>query len=50
MTKHKLKLVVLPTVFAVCRLDPLAPFPAWASSEVFTSITRTSDELSVMCQ
>jgi hypothetical protein len=50
MTKHKLKLVVLTPVFAVCRLDPFAPFPAWASSSVFTSITRTSDELSVVCQ
>jgi hypothetical protein len=50
MTKHKLKLAVLSPAFAVCRLDPLAPFPAWASSSVFTSITRTSDELSVVCQ
>ena len=35
---------------AVCKLDKDAPVPAWASSGTFFSITRTADELSVVCQ
>lgn len=35
--------------FAVCRLPPTEPVPAWAGSEVFSSITRTGDELSIVC-
>jgi hypothetical protein len=40
---------VLPGTFAVCRLSPGAPPPAWASAGPFASITRTADELSVVC-
>ena len=39
-----LELDVLPGVFAVCRLDPAAATPAG-----FWSVTRTADELSVIC-
>jgi len=39
-----------PTEFAVCRLPPHAPIPAWASSGTFLSITRTPNELSIVCQ
>lgn len=35
--------------FAVCRLPPDAPVPAWAGSAVFSSVTRTADELSILC-
>ena len=35
--------------FAVCRLSPSEPVPAWASSAVFSSITRTPEELSIVC-
>jgi hypothetical protein len=42
-------LKVLDGRFAICRLDPGAPFPAWAFSGPFVSITRTADELSVVC-
>jgi hypothetical protein len=35
--------------FAVCRLAPTEPVPAWAGSAVFSSITRTEDELSIIC-
>ena len=35
--------------FAVCRLPASEPVPAWAGSAVFSSVTRTADELSVMC-
>jgi hypothetical protein len=50
MTMHKLKLVKLPDLFAVCRLDKDAPIPAWGSSGTFVSITRTTDELSIICR
>jgi hypothetical protein len=46
---HVLSLVLLPDPFAVCRLPADAPFPAWAKGE-FVSITRTADELSVVCR
>ncbi len=39
-----MNLRVLPGVFAVCRLPPDAPTPA-----DFWSVTRTEDELSVIC-
>ena len=44
-----LTLSLLPETFAVCRLDPGAPLPAWATGGGFTSATRTSDELSILC-
>jgi hypothetical protein len=46
---HQLALTLLPDTFAVCRLDHDALVPAWASSGTFFSITRTADELSVVC-
>jgi hypothetical protein len=42
-------LSVLNQTFAVCRLDPEAPFPSWAQQS-FVSITRTYEELSVVCE
>jgi len=50
MTMHKLRLLVLPDLYAVCRLDSDASVPAWASAGGFFSITRTTGELSVVCQ
>ncbi len=41
-------LVPLEGTFAVCRLDPDSPLPGWASGP-FVSVTRTADELSVVC-
>jgi hypothetical protein len=35
--------------WAVARLAPGAAFPEWAASRVFCSVTRTRDELSVVC-
>lgn len=34
--------------FAVCRLGPSSPFPSWPAG-AFVSITRTPDELSIVC-
>ena len=39
---------VLPGYYAVCRLAPDAPVPAWASGD-FCASTRTPDELSIVC-
>ena len=40
---------VLPGEFAVCRLPADTPLPAWAYASPFSSVTRTTDELSVIC-
>lgn len=44
-----LTLQIIPGAFAVCRLPATAPVPAWAGSGVFSSVTRTADELSIVC-
>jgi hypothetical protein len=42
-------LVGLDAQFAVCRLASDAPLPAWAAGPL-VSITRTPDELSIVCR
>lgn len=44
-----LTLSVLPDRYAICRLDPKAEVPEWSSEGNFVSISRTPDELSVVC-
>jgi hypothetical protein len=44
-----LNLSLLPDMYAICRLSPEAPIPDWAHPGDFISITRTSDELSIVC-
>jgi hypothetical protein len=44
-----LKLRLLEGRYAVCRLDPGENVPAWAGAGEFHSVTRTADELSVVC-
>jgi hypothetical protein len=44
-----LSLIILPDTFAVCRLPVDSPVPAWVTGE-FVSITRTTDELSIVCR
>lgn len=44
-----MKIIVLPEVFAICRLNQEQPIPEWAFSNSFYSITKTSDELSIIC-
>lgn len=44
-----LTLLLAAGEFAVCRLPPDAPVPVWAGSGVFSSATRTTDELSIIC-
>jgi hypothetical protein len=45
-----LELTLLPERFAISRLAADAPVPAWATEGSFFSVTRTGDELSVVCE
>jgi hypothetical protein len=36
--------------YAISRLDPAAAIPAWADGTGFVSISRTADELSIVCE
>lgn len=40
---------VLPDRLAVCRLGADAAIPQWSCRGAFSSVTRTTDELSVVC-
>ena len=46
---RSLTLSLLQHRYAILRLAPDSPVPAWASAGDFFSITRTSDELSIVC-
>ena len=45
----RLSLAILSDSFAVCRLRGDEDTPSWALSSSFCSITRTPDELSIVC-
>ncbi len=45
-----LELAILPESFAVSRLPASAPAPAWARAGHLQSMTRTREELSVVCR
>ena len=46
----KLTLSILPEKFAICHFDKKSPIPDWAKiKSSFNSITRTSEELSIIC-
>jgi len=49
MQRRSLRLEIVPGTYAVCRLGPTDPLPAWAASGPFVSVTRTEAELSVVC-
>ncbi|HQQ76558.1 MAG TPA: ACT domain-containing protein [Thermoanaerobaculia bacterium] len=44
-----LKFSMVPGTYAVCRLPASAAVPAWAG-KAFVSITRTAEELSIVCE
>lgn len=51
MSAHPaLTLSLLPDTLAVCRLGPGEPVPAWAWDGDVVSVTRTRDELSIVCR
>lgn len=43
------RLELLPGQYAVSRLDGTEPIPAWADGAGFVSISRSADELSIVC-
>ncbi len=45
----QLKLSVLPNLYAISRLPADADLPDWAQTGEFVSLTRATDELSVVC-
>ena len=45
----QLSLQILAGEYAVCRLSSGDPFPSWAADGPFLSLTRTDDELSIVC-
>jgi hypothetical protein len=47
--RHQLKFRQLPGLYAIVRLAPATPVPDWAANGDFTSITRTADEVSIVC-
>ncbi len=44
-----LRFSVAPGTYAICRLPANAAVPGWAG-RAFSSVTRTSDELSIVCE
>lgn len=49
MTHRSLKFSIVPGKFAICRLPANAPVPEWAWTNPFSSVTRTADEVSIVC-
>lgn len=49
MQEKILTMKLLEGQYGVCRLDKNALFPEWANNGDFFSVTRTMDELSVVC-
>jgi len=45
----KLTLSILPEKLGICHFDKNSQIPEWAKNISFCSITRTSDELSIVC-
>jgi hypothetical protein len=48
--QHQLTLHLLPQKFSVCWLPADASIPQWAQRGTVFSITRTADELSIVCE
>ena len=49
MANHKLTLSVLEGNYAICKLSPEDPVPARVERSAFWSVTRTREELSIVC-
>ena len=49
MSEKILTMKLLKEKYGVCRLDKTELIPEWAQNSGFFSITRTSDELSIVC-
>jgi hypothetical protein len=49
MIGAKKRIILLPGTLAICRLETTASIPDWATLGPFCSVTRTEEELSVVC-
>lgn len=49
MSKKNLTMKLLKEKYGVCRLDKTDSIPNWAKDSDFFSITKTLDELSIVC-
>ena len=49
MNQHALKFQRLAGPYAIVQLAPESPVPAWAAEGEFSSVTRTPEELSIVC-
>jgi hypothetical protein len=45
-----LQFEVLPKRFAVCQLNMVKPLPNWVFSSSFYTVSKTADELAVVCE
>lgn len=45
----ELKFSFVPAVLAICKLPAASPIPDWALKGPFVSVTRTAEELSIVC-
>jgi hypothetical protein len=50
MTEYSCRLIVLGQTFAICRLGSETALPGWAAADEFFSLTRTPEELSLVCR
>lgn len=46
---HQLTIAVHAGCYAICRLEPDAVIPVWATTGEFWSVSRTAHEVSVVC-
>ena len=49
MGHDKLTLSLLPGEYAVCKLEPERDIPEWITYNTFWSVTKTQDEMSIVC-
>jgi hypothetical protein len=47
---HQLTIAIYPMKYAICRMEPDVPVPEWAAGVRFLSVTRTANELSIVCE
>jgi hypothetical protein len=49
MARKEYLLHILAEEMAICRLEPQSPLPDWATWSEFVNVSRTRNELSIVC-
>ena len=49
LARHRLKFRKLPGLYGIVRLGSEVPVPSWATKGDFSAVTRTAEELSIVC-